>query len=201
MATGKAHRKIFTPEEAELIKRLRSEGKSTDTISAILRAGKERVRRFLKENGLDAYQPVNRNREKIDIMRTIDVDYPHFKNAACAGMSIDNFYPEPFSQKASVKRAQTEKVKATLAICASCEEQEKCLEYALKAEPFGIWGGTTEGERQYLRLRLGIKCERDVIISRKSRQMSSMWQFNSAIGLNASTKHSDIVEKRLSRRV
>lgn len=200
MPTGKAHRKTFTPEEAEAIKKLRQDGKSGDTIAAIMRCGKERIRRFLKENGIDAYQPVKRNREAIDIMKEVDVDYPHFENPACRGMSIDDFYPGAFSQRASMKKIEMEKINRTLAVCKSCPEQEKCLEYALVAEPYGIWGGTTEGEREYLRNRLGIRCQRDVMISRKSREISNMWQNNQLFGFANTVKHSDIVEKRLSRR-
>lgn len=200
MSTNKSHRKSFTPEEAEVIKRLRKEGKSGDTIAAIMHVGKERLRRFLRENGIDAYQPVKRNREAIDTLRPVSIPYPHFKNPACRGMPIDDFYPGAFSQRASMKKIEMEKVDRTLSVCKSCPEQEKCLDYALIAEPYGIWGGTTEGEREYLRNRLGIACQRDVMISRKSREISNMWQNKQLFGFTNTMKHSEIVEKRLSRR-
>lgn len=201
MPTNKSHRKSFSPEEAEIIKKLRSEGKSGDTIAAIMHVGKERLRRFFKENGLDAYQHVKRNREAIDTLRPVDIPYPRFNNPACRGMSIQDFYPGTLSQRASERKAEMEKINRTLAVCKSCPEQEKCLDYALAAEPYGIWGGTTEGEREYLRVRLGITCQRDVIISRKSREISNTWQNISMLGLTQTTmKHSEIVEKRLSRR-
>jgi WhiB family transcriptional regulator, redox-sensing transcriptional regulator len=40
------------------------------------------------------------------------------------------------------------------AICASCEVQGECLEFALRSPDeteFGVWGGTTPGERRKLR--------------------------------------------------
>ena len=46
MPTNKSHRKEFSQEEGEAIKKLRLEGKSADTISAIMRCGKDRLRRF-----------------------------------------------------------------------------------------------------------------------------------------------------------
>lgn len=202
MPTGKAQRKNFTEEEGLAIKQLRSEGKSVDTIAAILHAGKDRVRRFLAENNLDKYQPVKRNRQPIETMKTIVTDYPDFKNPACKGMPIDDFYPINSSNgvSASKRKLQAQKIQQTLDVCRKCEEQEKCLDYAIKAEPHGIWGGTTEAEREYLRLRLGIQCERDVLISRKSRQVSNAWHSNTVLGIPFTIKHSDIVEKRLSRR-
>lgn len=36
-------------------------------------------------------------------------------------------------------------------ICASCEVREPCLEYALATNQSGVWGGTSEKERQRLR--------------------------------------------------
>lgn len=200
MPTNKSHRKEFSREEGEIIKQLRMEGKSADTISAIMRCGKDRLRRFLKENNLDKYQPVNRNRTPIDSFKPISTQYPHFENPACRGMSIDDFYPGPIVQRASVKKAQMEKIQRTLNVCKSCQEQEKCLEYALVAEPYGIWGGTTESEREYLRIRLNIECERDVMISRKSRETSMVWRAGLSLGVQPAIKHSEIVEKRLSRR-
>ena len=41
-------------------------------------------------------------------------------------------------------------------ICASCEAKTECLEYALKWDVDGYWGGTTEADRRRLRDKLGI---------------------------------------------
>jgi hypothetical protein len=40
----------------------------------------------------------------------------------------------------------------------------ECLEYALVAEPYGVWGGATDAERQYLRQKYKIECVREVVI-------------------------------------
>ena len=42
-------------------------------------------------------------------------------------------------------------VKAALAVCKECPVQLKCLEYALVKEPYGIWGGMTEQQREAYR--------------------------------------------------
>lgn len=200
MPTNKSHRKEFSAEEGEMIKQLRMEGKSADTVAAIMRCGKDRLRRFLKDNNLDKYQPVRRNRTPIDTSKPIVTRYPDFKNPECRGMAIDDFYRGPLPQRASLKKKEMEHIERTIAVCKSCQEQEKCLDYALIAEPYGIWGGTTESEREYLRIRLNITCERDVIISRKSRETSIIWRAGVSRGVQPVIKHSEIVEKRLSRR-
>jgi WhiB family transcriptional regulator, redox-sensing transcriptional regulator len=35
-------------------------------------------------------------------------------------------------------------------VCSHCPVIVECLEYALRTEAIGIWGGTTDGERQKL---------------------------------------------------
>jgi hypothetical protein len=42
-------------------------------------------------------------------------------------------------------------------ICASCEVKVECLEYALKWDVQGWWGGTSESDRRHLRNSLGIE--------------------------------------------
>lgn len=36
-------------------------------------------------------------------------------------------------------------------LCAGCEARFACADYAIKWQPVGIWGGTTEGYRKRLR--------------------------------------------------
>jgi WhiB family redox-sensing transcriptional regulator len=61
--------------------------------------------------------------------------------AACRGMVTEQFFPA--GDVAPVPVAQAEQAKA---VC------RQCLEFAMTTkEPFGIWGGLTEGERTALR--------------------------------------------------
>ncbi|MGC5033043.1 WhiB family transcriptional regulator [Micromonospora sp. DT229] len=56
----------------------------------------------------------------------------------CNQTDPESFYPEKGASAAPAKR-----------ICAGCEVRVECLEYALdRREPYGIWGGKTEGERR-----------------------------------------------------
>ena len=60
------------------------------------------------------------------------------QKAACRGVDPDIFYP--------VTDEEAEDAKA---ICAGCQVQEACLEWALSSrEPDGVWGGATERERR-----------------------------------------------------
>jgi WhiB family transcriptional regulator, redox-sensing transcriptional regulator len=68
-----------------------------------------------------------------------------WSRAACSTSDPELFFPISPSGPAltQVRRAK--------AICACCEIQQACLEYALAAGPIhGIWGGTTEEERRRL---------------------------------------------------
>lgn len=59
----------------------------------------------------------------------------------CVGLDPDLFFPE------SGKRVPLEARQA----CDQCDVRPRCLEWALKYEDFGYWGGTTPDERTKLR--------------------------------------------------
>lgn len=70
--------------------------------------------------------------------------------ANCRGADADLFFPE---RGASTRRAKS--------ICAACEVQSDCLEYALvNGEKFGIWGGMSERERRRVRRERMISARR-----------------------------------------
>jgi WhiB family redox-sensing transcriptional regulator len=61
--------------------------------------------------------------------------------AACKGRDIRSFYPERGGSTAEARSA-----------CRQCPVLDACLEYALEHdERFGIWGGTSEKEREKAR--------------------------------------------------
>jgi len=64
----------------------------------------------------------------------------------CLGSDPDIFFDETIEGRKHAK-----------SICASCGVRSKCLDYALKYERYGSWGGTDEKERMQLRKRLGIR--------------------------------------------
>ena len=63
------------------------------------------------------------------------------KDAACAGCDTEEFFPEK-TPSATVKR-----------ICASCPVQNDCIEYAIKYNLDGVWGGTGWITRHKIRQR------------------------------------------------
>lgn len=68
--------------------------------------------------------------------------------AACSTTDPELFFPISPSGPAMRQIAQAK------AICARCRIQQECLDYALEAGPIqGVWGGTTEHDRQLLRQR------------------------------------------------
>lgn len=69
-------------------------------------------------------------------------------SAACLSADPDLFFPISSSGPAL---AQVAKAKA---ICARCQVRQECLEFALAAHQIhGVWGGTSEEERQLMRSR------------------------------------------------
>jgi WhiB family redox-sensing transcriptional regulator len=69
--------------------------------------------------------------------------------AACRDEAVDPelFFPvgEHGAERARVERAK--------AVCARCPVEAECLAHALKAGEVGVWGGTTDEERQAIRQR------------------------------------------------
>jgi len=65
---------------------------------------------------------------------------------ACAKLDTDLFFPET-DDRAGIKLAKE--------ICNTCNQIDKCLKYAVwRPDLEGIWGGTTQRQRETLRSRL-----------------------------------------------
>ncbi|MFC0360121.1 MULTISPECIES: WhiB family transcriptional regulator [Kytococcus] len=63
------------------------------------------------------------------------------------------FHPE--GERGERRRRRDERAKR---VCRRCPVIEKCREHALAArEPYGVWGGLTEGEREELLDRSELK--------------------------------------------
>ena len=69
--------------------------------------------------------------------------------AACRGRERSGAFYPPGHHESRDERAERERT--AKAICEDCLVRVSCLDYALSIhEPFGIWGGLTEHERQSL---------------------------------------------------
>lgn len=65
----------------------------------------------------------------------------------CASADPEAFFPEKPGSDGSA---------AAKRLCASCDVRDACLEYAIPNELYGIWGGTSERQRQKMRADRGI---------------------------------------------
>ena len=72
--------------------------------------------------------------------------FPFLQEAACEGLDPELFYAE---SGAAILRAK--------ALCARCPAREECLEWAIRREEFGVWGGTTARERAAMRRERGLR--------------------------------------------
>jgi WhiB family redox-sensing transcriptional regulator len=66
---------------------------------------------------------------------------------ACRDVDSSLFF-HPEGERGPARSARETAAKS---VCARCPVAEECLRHALAArEPYGVWGGTTEGEREVI---------------------------------------------------
>ena len=70
--------------------------------------------------------------------------------ANCKNENTSSFYAIPKTD------GYADAVKEAKAICEECHVLEQCLDYAMRNEPFGIWGGMTESQRARHRQKLRV---------------------------------------------
>lgn len=79
--------------------------------------------------------------------------YPYLTDAACEGVDSELFYAEG---GAAIARAK--------GICGNCEVRDRCLDWGIKREEFGVWGGMTARERAAIRRQRGVRLVASVVI-------------------------------------
>ena len=194
-------KKCFTDDETKEIIRLREEGTSIDIVANILRVGRNRSVRFLKENGMDIYSEKKSPRAGVaQEHKKIDISIPEFPDALCKSAGSELFFPGIIPQARSTKILYMDKIKQAIDTCMKCTHQEQCLDYALIAEPFGIWGGTTEMEREYIRVQLDIECLRELPLSRKNRRDKMTFSNSNMQSFYEKQFSSIAVKNRISQR-
>jgi hypothetical protein len=75
-------------------------------------------------------------------------------NGNCNGTDTDVFF-EPDDSRNVLRQNMT----AIQKICGACAVRNDCLDYALRHDVSGVWGGMNHAERKRLRKELGIKAE------------------------------------------
>ena len=90
-------------------------------------------------------QQVPRNRS-IDIPRFVLEGEP-----ACASVDPELFFPQEVEDVGGRLSARYTNLSVAKSICESCPLKNPCLIYALNNTEVGVWGGTTESQRESLR--------------------------------------------------
>jgi len=72
------------------------------------------------------------------------MNFPNLSNGLCRQIGVEIFFPD-VSDVGDYKLART--------VCSGCGVSEQCLEWAVRHESHGMWGGTTPLERKQLRRR------------------------------------------------
>ena len=75
-------------------------------------------------------------------------------NANCSDQDPELFF-EPEDSRNTVKALLPMLKK----LCGECVVKDKCLDYALRNDVEGVWGGTSHAERKRMRKELGLKAE------------------------------------------
>lgn len=70
------------------------------------------------------------------------MNFPDLSGGLCREIGVEIFFPD-------VRDASDYQLART--ICSGCGVREQCLEWAVRHEPHGMWGGTTPLERKQIR--------------------------------------------------
>lgn len=86
------------------------------------------------------------------------------EDGACTGHPTEWWFPILAKTQlyGLTVKSQRENMAEAIRICNTCIVQRDCLEYSLRHEPVGIWGGFTEVERDQIRISRSIKASRPV---------------------------------------
>lgn len=75
------------------------------------------------------------------------------ERGACREADTELFF-HPQHERGSTRSRRDQAAKT---VCARCEVRLQCADYAIRArEPFGVWGGLTEEERERIYVRIAL---------------------------------------------
>jgi len=77
---------------------------------------------------------------------------------SCSGKDVQLWFPsiKKGGMNPSEKKQKIANDTYVAQVCGGCKVQEHCLEYSLRHEPFGTWGGKNESQRADIRNKRGI---------------------------------------------
>ena len=83
-----------------------------------------------------------------------EINYPNYDGTQnCARMGVDVFYQDYDNKNTAQEVADLKE------FCSTCNILVECMEYAIKHERYGFWGGTTPYERRMIRSRRNIRLQ------------------------------------------
>jgi WhiB family redox-sensing transcriptional regulator len=77
----------------------------------------------------------------------------------CSTVDPEIFFPQEIEVNGRVIHKYN-KLSVAKKICSQCPLKNPCLEYALRNPEIGVWGGTTESQREDLRKNSRIRLQR-----------------------------------------
>lgn len=75
------------------------------------------------------------------------MNFPDLTQGLCREIGVELFFPD---------QGEVTDYQLTRTICSGCGVREACLEWAVKHEAHGMWGGTTPLERKLIRRKRNI---------------------------------------------
>ncbi len=81
------------------------------------------------------------------------MDFPDLSAGLCREVGSEFFFPE------EGKETDTSIYSFGKMVCSGCEVKKECLDWAVRHEGFGLWGGATPRERMFIRRKLNIQLE------------------------------------------
>lgn len=85
------------------------------------------------------------------------MNFPNLSEGLCTEVGVEIFYPEGPGEAESIYRMSRR-------ICGNCPVKQACLEWAVRHESHGMWGGTTPRERMAIRKKLGITVQEVLMV-------------------------------------
>jgi WhiB family redox-sensing transcriptional regulator len=79
---------------------------------------------------------------------------------SCSTVDPELFFPQETEISPNKIVSKYTNLAEARRICSSCPVALQCLEFALRNAETGVWGGTTESQRESLRKRRGIQLTR-----------------------------------------
>jgi WhiB family redox-sensing transcriptional regulator len=81
------------------------------------------------------------------------MDFPDLSSGLCREIGNEFFFPDLDNESDTSMYAFGKR------ICAGCDVKQTCLDWAVRHEGFGLWGGATPRERMDIRRKLNIQLE------------------------------------------